>query len=162
MNAPAEASPPDREAEPAATAPAAAVTAAPRHAPPPLPRPEGRHPVNWRTVVKRRRQGAVSAWEGHVELIWAGGAMIVIDSNIGQGELVVLSIAIPAWGRSGTVGVEVAARAVDSIYSAQAKGFRLELRFEEFRGDGKALLKEAMGHYREAAPSAESRAAQGG
>lgn len=138
---------------PADIASAAAGTGAEHDLPPRAPPPEGRHWVNWRALVKRRRQGMVSAWEGHVELVSPTGAMLVIDSNIGHGELVVLSISIPAWGRSGTAAIEIAARAVDSIYSAQAKGFRLELRFEEFRGDGEALLKEAMCHYRTAAPS---------
>lgn len=104
-----------------------------------------RHPIHWRIAVVHKYGGKNDIYHGRTNDLSMWGASVLVDHNIFVMSDVVLLLAIPPLntGQKETI-VEIQCRMVYTVLDSEHGQFRIGIRFQGFKGDGKRILSDVL------------------
>lgn len=111
-----------------------------------------RYMVDWRIALVFDEGEEKFTYQGRTyDLSMNGTAMLTHHNVFAKGPVTVL-LAPPPLHKGGSKKViEIHARQIYSVYSGALSCFRLGFDFVGFKGDGKKILKDMLGHYQPSA-----------
>lgn len=115
-----------------------------------------RHPIHWRIAIVHKNGDKNDIYHGRTHDLSMWGASILVDHNIFVMTDVVLLLAIPPLhtGQKETI-VEIQCRMVYTVLDSEQSRFRIGIRFQQFKGDGKRILSDVLA--KRAIPKSEPR-----
>jgi hypothetical protein len=104
-----------------------------------------RHPVHFRIALIHKKGEKNEIYHGRTHDLSIWGASILVDANIFVMTEVVMLLAIPPLhtGMKETI-IEIQCRMSYTVLDSEQSRFRIGIRFQHFKGDGKHILTEVL------------------
>ena len=104
-----------------------------------------RYPVRWRVAIINKHRNKNDTYHGRTQNVSLSGVSILTDHNVFFTTEVVILLAIPPTyqGQKESI-VEIQCSGVYTVLDSVSGQFRIGMRFDQFKGDGKRILSDVL------------------
>ncbi len=104
-----------------------------------------RHPIHWRIAIIHKNGDKNDIYHGQTHDLSLGGASVLIDHNIFMNSEVLMLLAIPpSLPGQKEIIIEAQCRMAHTVFDSGKGRFRIGIRFQSFKGEGKQILSRIL------------------